>query len=112
MLILVLLLRTVFQVLDVFTCIPHPEFLSADDLALDNNISIYKSSIDNLRIVGVQNGTAKLQMFNILGKTVLKTSFEGNGVNDINLNNIPVGIYIVKLATENGTINRKIIIQY
>ena len=86
--------------------------LSADDLALDNNISIYKSSIDNLRIVGVQNGTAKLQMFNILGKTVLKTSFEGNGVNDINLNNIPVGIYIVKLATENGTINRKIIIQY
>ena len=85
--------------------------LSADDLALDNNISIYKSSIDNLRIVGVQNGTAKLQMFNILGKTVLKTSFEGNGVNDINLNNIPVGIYIVKLTTENGTINRKIIIQ-
>ena len=85
--------------------------LSADDLALDNNISIYKSSIDNLRIVGVQNGTAKLQMFNIFGKTVLKTSFEGNGVNDINLNNIPVGIYIVKLATENGTINRKIIIQ-
>ena len=85
--------------------------LSADDLALDNNISIYKSSIDNLRIVGVQNGTAKLQMFNILGKTVLKTSFEGNGVNDINLNNIPAGIYIVKLATENGTINRKIIIQ-
>ena len=85
--------------------------LSADDLALDNNISIYKSSIDNLRIVGVQNGTAKLQMFNILGKTVLKTSFEGNGVNDINLNNIPVGIYIVKLTTENGTLNRKIIIQ-
>ena len=86
--------------------------LSADDFGINNNISIYTSSNDNLRIAGVQNGTAKLQMFNILGKTVLKTSFEGNGVNDINLNNIPVGIYIVKLTTENGTLNRKIIIQY
>jgi hypothetical protein len=50
-------------------------------------------------------------LYNILGKEVLKTSFEGNGVNDINLNTIPMGIYIVKLATENGTTNRKIIIQ-
>ena len=85
--------------------------LSADDFDTNNNISIYTSSNDNLRIAGVQNGTANLQMFNILGKKVLKTSFEGNGVNDINLNNIPVGIYIVKLTTENGVLNRKIIIQ-
>jgi hypothetical protein len=85
--------------------------LSADDFDTNNNISIYTSSNDNLRIVGVQNGTATVQLYNILGKEVLKTSFEGNGVNDINLNTIPMGIYIVKLATENGTLNRKIIIQ-
>jgi len=41
----------------------------------------------------------------------LNTSFVGSGVNDINLNAFPVGIYIVKLTTENGTLNRKIIIQ-
>jgi hypothetical protein len=85
--------------------------LSADDFGINNNVSIYTSSNENLRIVGVQNGTATVQLYNILGKEVLKTSFEGNGVNDINLNTIPMGIYIVKLATENGTINRKIIIQ-
>jgi len=85
--------------------------LSADDFGINNNVSIYTSSNENLRIVGVQNGTASVQLYNILGKEVLKNSFEGNGVNDINLNNIPMGIYIVKLATENGTINRKIIIQ-
>ena len=85
--------------------------LSADDIGINNNISIYTSSNDNLRIVGVQNGTANLQMFNILGKKLLKTSFEGNGVNDIKVNDIPIGIYIVKLTTENGTLNRKIIIQ-
>ena len=85
--------------------------LSADDFNTNNNISIYTSSNENLRIVGVQNGTATVQLYNILGKEMLKTSFEGNGVNDINLNTIPMGIYIVKLTTENGVLNRKIIIQ-
>ena len=85
--------------------------LSADDFATNTNISIYTSSNDNLRIAGVQNGTATVRLYNILGKEMLKSSFEGNGVNDINLNNIPVGIYIVKLTTENGVLNRKIIIQ-
>ena len=85
--------------------------LSADDFATNNNISIYTSGNDNLRIAGVQNGTATVRLYNILGKEVLKTSFIGSGVNDINLNAFPVGIYIVKLTTENGTLNRKIIIQ-
>ena len=85
--------------------------LSADDFDINKNISIYTSSNDNLRIAGVQNGTATVRLYNILGKEMLKTSFEGNGVNDINLNTIPMGIYIVKLTTENGVLNRKIIIQ-
>ena len=85
--------------------------LSANDFATNTNISIYTSSKDNLRIAGVQNGTATVRLYNILGKEVLNTSFVGSGVNDIKVNAIPVGIYIVKLTTENGTLNRKIIIQ-
>ena len=86
--------------------------LSADDFATNNNISIYTSSKDNLRIAGVQNGTATVRLYNILGKEMLKSSFVGSGVNDIKVNAIPIGIYIVKLTTENGVLNRKIIIQY
>ena len=86
--------------------------LSANDFATNNNISIYTSSNDNLRIAGVQKGTATVRLYNILGKEVLNTSFVGSGVNDIKVNDIPIGIYIVKLTTENGTLNRKIIIQY
>ncbi|MDC3319640.1 T9SS type A sorting domain-containing protein [Flavobacteriaceae bacterium] len=85
--------------------------LSANDFATNTNINIYTSSNDNLRIAGVQKGTATVRLYNILGKEVLNTSFVGSGVNDINLNAFPVGIYIVKLTTENGTLNRKIIIQ-
>ena len=86
--------------------------LNANDFATNNNISIYTSSNDNLRITGVQKGTAAVRLYNILGKEVLNTSFVGSGVNNIKVNDIPIGIYIVKLTTENGTLNRKIIIQY
>ena len=85
--------------------------LSTDDVGTINNISIYKSSNENLRIVGVQNGKATVQIYNILGKEVLETSFDGNGVNNIKLNNLSPGLYILKLATEKDTINKKIIIQ-
>ena len=86
--------------------------LSAADFDIKTNISLYTSGNNNLRIVGVQKGAASVQMYNILGREVFKTSFEGNGINDITLNTIPTGIYIVKLATENRTLNRKIIIQH
>ena len=48
--------------------------------------------------VGVQNGTANIQLYNILGKEVLKSSFEGNGENDIALPKLNSGVYIVKIA--------------
>ena len=85
--------------------------LGADDLSMNNNISIYTSSRENLRIVGVQNGTATVQLYNILGKEVFRTTFEGTGMNDIQLPSLPQGMYIVNLGTVNGTINKKIIIQ-
>ncbi len=85
--------------------------LSADDFGFNNTLSIYTSSRKNLRIVGVQNGTANIQLYNILGKEVLKGSFEGNGVNNIALAKLNSGVYIVKIATETGITNKKIIIQ-
>ena len=38
--------------------------LSADDFGFNNTLSIYTSSRENLRIVGVQNGTANIQLYN------------------------------------------------
>ena len=85
--------------------------LSTDDIALNNNMSIYTSSKENLRVVGVQNGTATIQLHTILGKEVLRRSFKGNGVNDIALPILTNGTYIVKLVTKTGITNKKIIIQ-
>ena len=84
---------------------------TSDDVLNNNNISIYISSKENLRIVGVQNGTANLNIYNILAKEVLSTSFEGTGVNDINLPILAEGIYVVRLSTDKEIMNKKVIIQ-
>ena len=93
-------------------------FLHASSSALSvtptdelKNISMYTSSKNNLRIVGIQEGSVKVKAYNILGKQVLNTSFQANGVNDVTLPNLRVGIYIIQLETETGKLNRKVIIE-
>lgn len=87
------------------------ETLSSDDVLNKNNISLFISSKENLRIVGVQNGSANIHIYNILGKEVLRTSFEGTGMNDIQLPILTEGVYIVNLSSDRGSINKKIIIK-
>tara|TARA_B100000780_G_scaffold209743_1_gene149778 strand:- start:1867 stop:3504 length:1638 start_codon:yes stop_codon:yes gene_type:complete len=75
-----------------------------------DNIIVYKSNENNLRIVGVQGGVANLKIYNMLGKQILETSFEGNGTNNISTQSFQQGVYIVHLETESGILNKKIIL--
>jgi hypothetical protein len=94
-------LYTTSQVLDLI-----------DTPILNENISMYMTSVKNLRIVGVQNEQATLRVYNILGKKILNTHFIGNGLNDIALPlNITSGIYIVQLTTSTKKLNKKINIE-
>jgi hypothetical protein len=81
---------------------------------VDNNInqvSIYKTDNHMLRIAGLLNGQSSLKIYDILGKQHLETSFQNNGVNDIQIpKNIGAGVYIIQLISENNTINKKILI--
>ena len=77
-----------------------------------NNISMYTSSRDNLRVVGVQNEQAMIRIYNVLGKKILDTHFKGNGLNNITLPvNLSSGIYVVQLITSTGKLNKKIILE-
>ena len=82
--------------------------LDAASVALNNNISVYKSSEKNLRIVGVQSGMANIYLYNTIGKQVLEASFMGSAVNDIELPELSQGVYIAKLETTNKIITKKI----
>ena len=88
-----------------------PSTLDTDDSGVLDLVNIYTSSRDNLRIVGVQHETATVQLYNIIGNQVLSTEFNGNGMNDIKLPDLSVGVYIVRLTTLEGITKKKIIIQ-
>ncbi|MDC0177999.1 T9SS type A sorting domain-containing protein [Polaribacter sp.] len=86
--------------------------LSVDNNAALNSISIYKSSATTLKIAGLSQGNAKVNIFNILGKKVFNTSFKVNTtVKNIALPDLSTGVYIVQLQTATGRLNKKIILE-
>lgn len=84
--------------------------LSTDSVEL-SNINMYTTNSTTLRIVGLSKGQASLKIFNILGKQVLETTFNSNGVYDVNLPALNTGVYIAQLENDNGKINKKIVLE-
>lgn len=84
--------------------------LSTNDVSLEN-VSIYKKDISTLRVTGLSQGKSNIKLFNILGRQVLNVAFESNGVKEISLPSLAAGVYLVQLETENGKLNKKIILE-
>ncbi|ARV07655.1 hypothetical protein BTO04_13565 [Polaribacter sp. SA4-10] len=76
-----------------------------------NSVSIYKSDVTTLRIAGLTQGKTSVSVFNILGKKMIVSSFEANGVKDISLPKLATGIYFVKLQTSTGKVSKKIVFE-
>jgi hypothetical protein len=64
-----------------------------------------------LKITGLQKGETTMSLFNLLGKQIMTTSFDGANVNNISLPRLATGIYVVKLQTKTGEVNKKIILE-
>jgi hypothetical protein len=84
--------------------------LGTENIAL-NNVSIYSVDASTLRIAGLSEGKASVKMYSILGKQVFETSFNATAVKDMQLPKLASGIYVVQLATEKGTLNKKITLE-
>lgn len=88
------------------------EALNIDDIKNDlDNIRVYKLEDKTLRISGLRNGMVHLRMFDALGKQILKTKFLAKRLNDIELPNILTGVYIINIQSENGKVNKKVILK-
>ena len=85
------------------------EVLGINDIGL-NRINIYTSDNKRLNIVGVREEQAKVEVYNILGQQLIKTSFTGNGFNTISLKGLKRGLYVVRLITKQGERNQKVVI--
>ena len=74
------------------------------------DISIYQSN-NNLKIIGLQQEDGSISIFNILGKQIMLNKFETSNTLNVGLSSLATGIYIVRLQTAKGTLNKKIIIE-
>ena len=83
--------------------------LSVDPNFILNSVSIYKLDNSILRITGLPAGNATVTIYNLLGKKIINTTFSGS--KDISLPKLTTGIYIVKLKTAIGQLNKKIILE-
>lgn len=81
--------------------------LNTDEEIL-NTISIYNTNNSNLRITGLKKGKTTLKLYNLLGKQILNSTFNKEGLKDLSLPKFATGIYIVQLETEAGKLNKKI----
>ena len=84
--------------------------LSTETISLQG-VSVYKTSNNTLRINGLSKAKASVKMFTILGKQVLNTTFDATGNNEISLPKLATGVYIVQIQSEQGNLNKKIILE-
>ncbi len=80
----------------------------SDSKQLMKNISIYKSSKNELTITGLQSVEASLTLYSLLGKKIINKKFKSNGKKIISIPKTTSGIYLIKINSKNGFINRKI----
>lgn len=86
--------------------------LSVNDVDALQNVSMYKTNAQNLRIVGLQNAeNAKVKLFSLQGKEVLSTSFTAKNVNDVALPSLSAGVYLVQVVSNTGKHTKKIILE-
>ena len=81
--------------------------LGDDEVSL-TNVSMYVINRD-LTITGVQAGDANVRIYDLQGKEVHSSSFQGTGFNKITLPNLAVGVYVAQLETQIESISKKII---
>ncbi|WP_026776084.1 T9SS type A sorting domain-containing protein [Polaribacter sp. Hel_I_88] len=84
-------------------------------LSTENNsltgVNIYQLENRMLKISGIDNQKGTLHLYNILGREIVKVDFKSTNTSEFKLPKIAKGMYIVKLETEKGSLNKKIILK-
>lgn len=97
---------------DTSSCV-YVDILGIDETVKSNPFTLYPnpaSKIVQVRIFDYQHEKYKLNLFNELGECV--GNFEPNSANYvINIDNLPAGIYVIQLITEQNSTTLRLIIQ-
>jgi photosystem II stability/assembly factor-like uncharacterized protein len=89
------------------------DYTAVTEKSLDNLLNVYPNpnhGTFTFLLAGVKFQTAQIRMYDIVGKLVYESALK-NQKADISLPEIARGIYQLKVITDKGTANKKIIIQ-
>ena len=100
--------------------IDHPEYAmsiwgsllsNAAFEPIENTVSIYPNPSNEQRItIESENELDTIQLINLNGQLIMEIQKPERINNTYSVNDIPDGFYIVKLSSEKGTVNKKVII--
>ncbi|ARV06651.1 hypothetical protein BTO04_08050 [Polaribacter sp. SA4-10] len=76
-----------------------------------NNVMLYVKDATTLSVSGLTGGQTKLKLYSLVGKQILKTTFEGSGEREVSIPSLSVGVYLVQLQTKEGKLIKKIILE-
>ena len=75
------------------------------------NVTIYQENSSNLKVVGLAAVKTSLQLYSVIGKQVLSTTFSAKGNDLISLPRLEAGVYFIQLNNKYGKISKKIILE-
>ncbi|WP_272149914.1 T9SS type A sorting domain-containing protein [Tenacibaculum aiptasiae] len=74
------------------------------------NVSMYKSDVQEITVTGLR-AKANIKVYSILGKEIVNTNINSNGVSKVTLPALASGVYIIKLNSDLGNMSKKIILE-
>lgn len=82
--------------------------VSVNDVAISNQVTVYPNPVTHILTIQMNNGGYDiLRLLNNIGRVVANQSISGNTMN-INMANLPTGIYYLQLTGKDNTITQKI----
>ena len=83
--------------------------LGVDEMVNDLDFNVFPNPFSNkFTITSAVNFEAQLHILNVLGEDVYSQVIKAKST-EINMSNIPKGIYFIQISTSQNTISRKII---
>ena len=79
--------------------------LSIEDEMLDNSLKIFPNPTEDILFIKGNENLISVSIYNMLGKEVLSKM----NSNNIDVKELPKGVYIIKISDNVGQINRKFI---
>jgi len=90
-----------------FTSIVHDD-LTVNAIEINHNIKVYPNPTSGmLNIEGINSGT--LSISNVIGERVLFQDASGDDFGNINLENLPTGLYMLTISSENKISTIKVV---